>query len=166
MKAVPIKMHNGLLLLGFGFWAAITVTARHTPRSPSQPLVYLHDLVQRGVSYPTLEQDPSGFIPYFVYEENYLPAHESLPHLFQHASNLTTGPTNNTFKGPGNCRVFPGDTNWPAFDDWAALDNITRGALLNPAPQAHICYGNVTGNASQSGACLALTEKWTDPFTQ
>jgi hypothetical protein len=156
----------GCFYFGVVFGAASTVTARYTPRSPDQHLVYLHDLVSIDVSYPTLEQDSSGSIPYFAYEENFVSATEPLPRLFKHANNLTTGLVNYTLKGPGNCKVFPGDANWPAYADWAALDDITGGALLKPTPQAHICYGNGISNASQSAACLALTNGWTDPFTQ
>jgi hypothetical protein len=121
------------------FGAAITVTARYTPRSPGQPLVYLHDLVPRDVNYPTLEQYSSGSIPYFVYEEDTLSANELLPRLFESASNLTIGQANHTLKSPGDCKVFPGDANWPTFADWTALDDVTGGALLEPMPQAHIC---------------------------
>lgn len=155
-----------LFILVVAFGAAVTVTARYAPRSPTQPLVYLHDLVSRDVIYATLEQDASGNVPYFAYEKDSLSSDESLPQLFRHAGNLTTSHTNHTLKGPGNCKVFPGDVNWPASQDWIALDDLTGNALLKPVPQAHICYGNGTSNASQSEACLDLTRRWTDPFAQ
>lgn len=110
------------------FGAVSTVTARYTPRSPDQHLVYIHDLVSRDVSYPTLEQDSSGSIPYFAYEENFLSATEPLPRLFQHANNLTTGLVNYTLEGPGNCKVFPGDANWSTSSVW--LESSLRLILL------------------------------------
>lgn len=142
-----------------------TATARHTPRSPDQPLVHLDDLVGRDFECPTIEQDASDRVPLFAYEESYLSSERSLPQLLRHGGNSTTA-SNSTLKGSGNCKVFPGDSNWPSSQDWAALDDATGNALLKPQPQANICYGNGTGNASESAACLDLTEKWTDPFTQ
>jgi hypothetical protein len=153
-------------ILAVAFGAAMTVVARHTPRSTDQPLVHLHDLVPRGVTYSTLEQDSTGRVPYFAYEEKSLSRNESLPQLFMFGSNLTNSHPSNTFQGPGNCKVFPGDEKWPSWRDWTALDHITGNALLKPTPQAHICYGIGTSNASQSVACLDLTKGWSDPFTQ
>ena len=144
---------------------AATATARHTPRSPDQPLVHLHDLVARDFDCPTLEQDAIGRVPYFAFEERDLSSANSLHKLLRPGSNSTAA-SNGTLKGPGDCKVFPGDDNWPSSQDWAALDDATGNALLKPQPQAHICYGNGTGNASGSAACLDMTERWTDPFTQ
>lgn len=153
-------------VLAVAFGAATIVVARHTPRSPDQPLVHLDDLVSRDVTYSTLEQDSTGRVPFFAYEEKSLSINESLPQLFRSGSNLTKSHPNHTFQGPGNCKVFPGDVNWPTSQDWAALDRITGNALLKPTPQAHICYGNGTSNASQSAPCLDLTKRWPDPFAQ
>lgn len=156
-------MRLSVVSVSLGIVAA--ATARHTPRSPDQPLVHLDDLVAEDFDCPTIEQDVSGRVPLFGYEEKHLSAGESLPQLLSHGGNSTTA-GNSTLKGSGNCKVFPGDVNWPSLRDWATLNNATGNGLLKPQPQAHICYGNGTGNASESAACLDLTERWTDPFTQ
>ena len=157
-------MISSILIVAFG--AATAVVARYTPRSTDQPLVHLHDLVSRDVIYPTLEQDSDACVPYFAYEERSLPPNVSLPHLFRHGNNLTASQSDYTLKGPGHCKVFPGDVDWPSSHDWAALNDVTGNSLLKPTPQAHICYGNGTSNASQSAQCLDLTERWFDPFSQ
>ena len=153
-------------LLAVALGVTTSVRARYTPRSSDLPLVYLDDLVARGATYQTLAQDATRRIPYFAFEENSLLSDDSLPDVFRRASNATAGLFNHNLKGPGNCKVFPGDANWPSAQDWAVLDDVTGHALLKPTPQAHICYGNGTANASQSSACLDLTKRWPDPFAQ
>jgi len=146
--------------------AATAVVARHTPRSIDQPLIHLDDLVLRDVVYQTLEQDSDACVPYFAYEERSLPSNVSLPRLFRYGNNLTASQSGHTLKGPGNCKIFPGDVDWPSSHDWATLNDVTGNPLLKPTPQAHICYGSGTSNASQSAQCLDLTERWSDPFSQ
>lgn len=155
-----------LSLLVAALGVATSVQARYTPRSSDLPLVYLDDLVARDAAYETLAQDATGRVPYFAFEEGSLLSDESLPDVLRRAGNATAGLLNHTLKGPGNCKVFPGDANWPSTQDWAALDHFTGNALLKPTPQAHVCYGNGTANASQSSACLDLTKRWPDPFAQ
>lgn len=123
---------------------------------------------------PCSRMETAGF-PYFAYEEKHLNAHgdSELPEPFGfiQPGNKSTWANGTALKGPHKCKVYPGDPNWPSLHDWAAFDNLTGRALLKPTPEAHVCYDNATtdngtNNAAQSAACLDLTDKWTNPFTQ
>lgn len=67
-------------------------------------------------------------------------------------------------KGPGNCKVFPGDKLWPANALWTALKLVTLGGVKHHDPMAHVCYANGTGSVDQA-ACQALTSSWTETLT-
>ncbi|KAI1807546.1 FAD-binding domain-containing protein [Daldinia bambusicola] len=38
------------------------------------------------------------------------------------------------------CKVFPGDRDWPSVAEWARLNRTLGGALLRPSPAAAACY--------------------------
>lgn len=38
------------------------------------------------------------------------------------------------------CKVFPGDANWPSESEWARLNASINGVLLKPKPAASPCY--------------------------
>jgi hypothetical protein len=61
--------------------------------------------------------------------------------------------------GPDNCRIFPGDVNWPSRWLWTGLDLVTLGGLNQPAPMSHICYANGTGGVDEA-ACTSLADNW------
>lgn len=165
---------------------ATVATALHLPPIGDRPRVHLDDLVPRGVDYPTLQQDATGRVPYFGSEEQHLTAEDirSVEELLQgrHSTvdvrkqmelfrfgDLETDESiadsgDYTLKGPDNCKVYPGDADWPSSQDWDALNAVTTNALLKPAPQAHICYGS--NGTTNSTACQELTERWNDPFAQ
>ncbi|KAK0726249.1 hypothetical protein B0T21DRAFT_403378 [Apiosordaria backusii] len=44
--------------------------------------------------------------------------------------------------GPGACKVFPGDEDWPSPATWDAFDKILGGALIKTVPAAAVCYEN------------------------
>ncbi|KAF4632911.1 hypothetical protein G7Y89_g5206 [Cudoniella acicularis] len=59
------------------------------------------------------------------------------------------------------CKVFPGDANWPSNATWEVLNLLTGNALIKTVPLAAPCYSswpeyNVT-------ACAAITASWSDP---
>jgi hypothetical protein len=62
-------------------------------------------------------------------------------------------------EGPDNCKVFPGDVNWPSRWLWTGLDLVTLDGLNQPAPMSHICYANGTGEVDEA-ACTNLAEHW------
>jgi len=62
-------------------------------------------------------------------------------------------------QGPDNCKVFPGDVNWPSRWLWTGLNSVTLGGLNQPSPMSQICYANGTGEVDESG-CSSLAESW------
>ncbi|EME81240.1 uncharacterized protein MYCFIDRAFT_189443 [Pseudocercospora fijiensis CIRAD86] len=58
------------------------------------------------------------------------------------------------------CKLFPGDRNWPSPSQWHLLDAVTDGGLLQARPVSGVCY-NGTG-ASNSTACRTVTDNWND----
>ena len=153
----------GLVTLASG------VTARYLPRDLNQPLVYTSDLAPRQESVPTIRQSADGSVPHFAYEEKTLLA-SNLSDLFRRGAIDVTGHAattpNYTLAGTNDCKVFPGDLEWPPDDDWEALDSATSGLLLKPLPQANICYTNGTGISVDNATCQAMTDSWNDPFFQ
>jgi hypothetical protein len=148
---------------------ATGVTARYLPRNVNQPVVYSSDLVPHQEIVPAIQQSADGSVPHFAYEGKTLDT-SKLSSLFKHSvidvtGSATTTP-NYTLAGTDNCKVFPGDLQWPSEDDWEALDSATDGPLLKPLPQAHICYSNGTGIPVDEVTCQAMTDSWTDPFFQ
>lgn len=148
---------------------ATSVTARYLPRNPEEPTVHASDLITRQESIPTIEQSADGSVPAFAYEESTLSGTSAsglskFGELDVTASNTAT--VDYTLTGTDNCKVFPGDAQWPSDEDWEALDSATTSPLLKPLPQAHICYSNGTGIAVDNATCQAVTDSWTDPFFQ
>jgi hypothetical protein len=60
------------------------------------------------------------------------------------------------------CRVLPGDANWPDAAAWAALNETVNGRLVATVPIGHVCH-DPTYDAD---ACAALQQSWTKPVTQ
>jgi hypothetical protein len=127
-------------------------------------------------NFATIKQADDGSIPRFDWEKTALSdstieqalssVSADARSLFQFAShNVASDPvpeTDSTFNGR-ECKVFPGDEDWPVEARWSALNDVTNGALMKPVPQAHVCYNNGTGDQD---ACEAMTKAWTDPFYQ
>ena len=63
------------------------------------------------------------------------------------------------FQGSDNCKIFPGDDNWPSRWLWTGLDLVTLGGLSQPAPMSQICYANGTGEVDET-ACTTLADNW------
>lgn len=135
----------------------------------------------------TIQQSADGAVPLFPYEEQSLTADELqsiekelrrhygasacetlLGLLEVSAVDVTQeqGVVNYTLAGPDNCKLFPGDAAYPSVLEWAALNLTTGGALLQPVPQAHICYANGTGSVPDPSECSYMTDEWTNPFFQ
>ncbi|KYG41232.1 hypothetical protein M433DRAFT_8115 [Acidomyces richmondensis BFW] len=135
----------------------------------------------------TIQQNANGAVPLFPYEKQSLSAEELQfieEKLRKHYGNSSCetllgllnfsavdvtkeqGVVNYTLAGPDNCKLFPGDAAYPSQLEWAALNLTTGGALLQPVPQAHICYANGTGNVPDPSGCSSMTEEWTNPFFQ
>jgi len=179
-RAAIMLFTSTLALVGFGAY----VNARFQPRGLDEEIVHLHDLVPRDIATPSTTQDASGKVPYFDYEKLTVSptllngllqtklgqaALGKYLNVFKFADQVVTSSTtaavNYTLKGPGNCKVFPGDAAWPTTENWSALKVLSGNALLKPLPQAHICYAN-TGGSPDSAACQAMGASWTDPYFQ
>ena len=133
---------------------------------------------RQSAGFATIQQAQDGSIPRFEWEKTALTddtiedalasVSTDAKSLFRFASHNVVEDavpgTDKTFNGR-ECKVFPGDDDWPVEDSWAALSDVIDGALMEPKPQAHICYDNCTNSLDQV-ACDAMTEAWTDPFYQ
>lgn len=73
------------------------------------------------------------------------------------------------FGGSGNpapredCRVIPGDANWPDDEDWAQFNETLGGVLLKPVPLATPCY---SGPLYDAARCEQLKRGWSNIATQ
>jgi hypothetical protein len=151
---------------------ATSVTARYLPQDLNQPAVYTSDLASRqeaALDVSTIQQSADGSVPHFAYEDKKLDT-SKLSSIFRRGAIDVTGSEistpNYTLTGTDDCKVFPGDLQWPSDNDWEALDSATDGPLLKPLPQAHICYSNGTGLPVDNATCQAMTQSWSDPFFQ
>ncbi|KAF2849786.1 FAD-binding domain-containing protein, partial [Plenodomus tracheiphilus IPT5] len=55
------------------------------------------------------------------------------------------------------CRIVPGDVDWPSETTWALLNDTLGGALLKPRPLASVCYYGADYNAAK---CEQLRNNW------
>lgn len=150
---------------------ATSVTARYLPRDLNQPTVYTSELAarQEAASLSSIRQSADGNVPHFAYEDKTLDT-SKLSDVFKRGEidviDSAVTPPYYSLAGTDNCKAFPGDPEWPADDDWEALDAAIDGPLLKPVPQAHICYSNGTGDAIDNATCQVMTDSWSDPFFQ
>lgn len=61
-----------------------------------------------------------------------------------------------------NCKVFPGDRNWPSDETWEKLNKTLGGVLIKPVPLAAACYHE---NGTHDAACDAIKQRlWNYDF--
>lgn len=65
---------------------------------------------------------------------------------------------------PSQCKVFPGDAEWPSPSTWNVLNLSTGGVLLETVPLAAPCYSNWP--QYNTTACEFVTNQWGDPHFQ
>lgn len=58
----------------------------------------------------------------------------------------------------GECKTYPGDSNWPTDATWNVLDQLLDGALIKTKPVASPCYQN-WGDYDEV-ECAWLTANW------
>ncbi|KAK0751294.1 hypothetical protein B0T18DRAFT_361701 [Schizothecium vesticola] len=64
--------------------------------------------------------------------------------------------------GPAvDCKVFPGDEQWPSRQTWNAFNASVEGALIETVPLAAPCYNNWPQR--DATRCQAVTDRWSDP---
>ncbi|PGH17444.1 hypothetical protein AJ80_04814 [Polytolypa hystricis UAMH7299] len=64
-------------------------------------------------------------------------------------------------KTSSQCKVFPGDKDWPSEDAWASLNKVADNQLLKPRPKAAVCYNGPEYNPA---ACEQMTANWTNSY--
>lgn len=55
------------------------------------------------------------------------------------------------------CKVTPGDADWPSEEDWASFNETLGGALLKPRPLGSVCYA---GDGYNAARCEELKASW------
>jgi hypothetical protein len=111
-------------------------------------------------------------LPLFAYEESPLTS-SSLEHrleslgiadyagLFAFDNGTDVDPNR---RMSGECKVFPGDTDWPSSTTWAVFDKLLDGALIKTTPIAAPCYQNL--GVYDAAKCAALRSNFTNPYLQ
>lgn len=62
------------------------------------------------------------------------------------------------------CKVFPGDANWPSDVSWKVLNTVTGDALIRTVPLAAPCY--LEWPEYNAAECASITSQWIDPHLQ
>jgi hypothetical protein len=57
------------------------------------------------------------------------------------------------------CRVIPGDNDWPSDAEWAQFNKTLGGVLLKPIPLAAPCY---EGPSYDAARCDQLKKTWSN----
>lgn len=68
-------------------------------------------------------------------------------------------PFSNSSIDSRDCKVFPGDADWPSESLWTGLELLAENDLVRAIPMAQVCYANGTGSVNES-ACASLTDGW------
>jgi len=63
-----------------------------------------------------------------------------------------------------NCKLFPGDADWPGKPVWSIFNLLTGNALIETVPIGSVCYPN--SGVYSASACTALLAAWTKSDTQ
>ncbi|CAI6341901.1 unnamed protein product [Periconia digitata] len=62
----------------------------------------------------------------------------------------------------GECKVFPGDEDWPSDETWDRFDELVNGALIPTVPLAAPCYNS--WNLYNAAKCAEISKSSTDPY--
>ncbi|KAF2746026.1 isoamyl alcohol oxidase-like protein [Sporormia fimetaria CBS 119925] len=62
----------------------------------------------------------------------------------------------------GECKVFPGDKDWPSDKEWEKFNKQVDGALIPTVPLAAPCYKN--WGVYDQAKCAEITARFTDPY--
>lgn len=64
-----------------------------------------------------------------------------------------------------SCKVYPGDSAWPATLIWDIFDILAGGALISTVPLAAPCYADWPQHEN-TAECLYITDDWTNSSIQ
>lgn len=56
-----------------------------------------------------------------------------------------------------DCKVVPGDSEWPSDEDWVTFNETLGGVLLKPKPLGSVCYA---GDGYSATKCENLKKNW------
>ncbi|KAL2020618.1 hypothetical protein VTK56DRAFT_8108 [Thermocarpiscus australiensis] len=82
-------------------------------------------------------------------------------HLFQFDTNDTSQPVKRT--NVGECKTYPGDSNWPSRLAWTVFNLLTGGALIETVPIGAVCYPS--SGAYDAAKCADIINHWTESAT-
>jgi hypothetical protein len=105
--------------------------------------------------------------PLFDYETKQLTEDDlaSLPAEYQKLFGFDDSAVNSTlFRRSGECKVFPGDEDWPAETVWDKFDEVVNGALIPTVPIGAPCYKN--WGMYNEAACAAVEKNFSNPYFQ
>ncbi|KAI4704725.1 hypothetical protein J4E89_009602 [Alternaria sp. Ai002NY15] len=61
----------------------------------------------------------------------------------------------------GQCKVFPGDSDYPEESVWSTFDNLLGGALIKTTPIAAPCYKDSAWNDYNEAKCADISARFT-----
>lgn len=65
------------------------------------------------------------------------------------------------------CKSIPGDTAWPADQEWGLLNETVGGRLIATVPAASVCHtGGVFDGRFNASECQWLKALWNFPIAQ
>ncbi|KAF2129146.1 FAD-binding domain-containing protein [Dothidotthia symphoricarpi CBS 119687] len=74
--------------------------------------------------------------------------------------------TRSLIRTDSNCRVLPGDSNWPTKEVWNRLNQTVGGRLIATVPLGAVCHPGGYADIEPDGAkCTELAQKWDLPQT-
>lgn len=107
----------------------------------------------------------SSGVGYFPYEAKQLTteilaeSNATFANLFAFAGVNNVSASNTT--SSRDCKLLPGDENWPSPSVWEAFDSLLDGALIKGAPAAAVCYEDWP--QYDEDACAEVQASWIDP---
>ncbi|KAF2645835.1 FAD/FMN-containing isoamyl alcohol oxidase-like protein MreA [Massarina eburnea CBS 473.64] len=103
--------------------------------------------------------------PLFQYETRQLTDAivASLPIADQKLFGFDDGAVNSTlFRRSGECKVFPGDEDWPSEETWDRFDELIDGVLIPTIPLAASCYKS--WGVYDAVKCAAIMDDFRNPY--
>ncbi|KAI1081408.1 putative isoamyl alcohol oxidase [Whalleya microplaca] len=83
---------------------------------------------------------------------------------FSRATPFSTNTSTSTNSTSSNCKVIPGDANWPSQGEWNSLNKTVGGRLIATQLLGSICHEEAVGTAAlgphNETACAVLRENY------
>ncbi|KAF1949395.1 FAD/FMN-containing isoamyl alcohol oxidase-like protein MreA [Byssothecium circinans] len=73
-----------------------------------------------------------------------------------------TAVNSSLFRRSGECKVFPGDEEWPSEETWDRFDELIDGALIPTVPLAAPCYKS--WGVYDPAKCAAIMNDFRNPY--